>query len=141
METQESVEAASINVGALSQLRAPAAREPEPPTSNGQSLPAGIQRWSWGAFLLNAPWAISNRIWWGAVAALVPLFVLLPWLGLPIWFLLGFKGRAWAWRKRQWQSFEHFEKVQRRWTVSAVTLYVSVAVLLIVLEALGNAGD
>ena len=125
---EESIEAASINVGGLSNLNQPHASAPAP-SLGVEQMPDGVSQWSWGAFLLNGAWAIGNRTWLGA-AALVPI------VGFPIWFVLGVKGRAWAWRKGRWQSLEHFNKVQRRWTIWAFALYFGYALLLIGAEAL-----
>jgi hypothetical protein len=60
---------------------------------------------------------------------------LVPVVGLPLWLVLGFKGRAWAWRKGGWQSLEHFNKVQRRWTIGALVLYVLVGLAMMLPEA------
>lgn len=92
------------------------------------NMPEGVSRWSWGAFLLNGAWAIGNRTWLG-VLALVPV------LGLPFWLVLGFRGRAWAWRKGGWRSLEHFNKVQRRWTTWALVLYTVVGLAMVLPEA------
>ena len=37
-------------------------------------------------------------------------------------FVLGFKGREWAWKNDEWESVEHFQKVQRRWSQVALGL-------------------
>lgn len=86
-------------------------------------LPPGIKGWSWGAFFLNFFWAIPNRTWIGLLTAI-------PIIGFPMPFILGFKGREWAWRNRHWDSVEHFNRVQRQWTVAGVIFYV-VAILII----------
>lgn len=75
----------------------------------GQVLPPGIKGWSWGFFLLSFIWAIGNKTWIGLLA-------LVPVLGLPVPFILGFKGREWAWKNKQWESVEHFNRVQRNWS-------------------------
>ncbi|TAK93162.1 MAG: hypothetical protein EPO09_13530 [Aquabacterium sp.] len=86
-------------------------------------LPPGIKGWSWGAFFLNFFWAIPNRTWIGLLTAI-------PIIGFPMPLILGFKGREWAWRNRQWDSVEHFNRVQRQWTVAGVIFYV-VAIVII----------
>ena len=73
-------------------------------------VPPGVKGWSWGAFLLNWVWAIFNRTWIG-------LLCLLPYVGVLFGFYLGIKGRELAWRNKRWDSFEHFERVQRRWSL------------------------
>jgi membrane protein YqaA with SNARE-associated domain len=43
-------------------------------------------------------------------------------------FVLGFKGREWAWRNKKWESVEHFQRVQRKWSLWSL-LFVGVALL------------
>lgn len=85
-------------------------------------LPEGVKGWSWGAFLLNWIWALGNRTWIG-------LFALFPYVGFIFALVLGFKGREWAWRNKRWESYEHFEKVQKRWSFWGVLLIVGVGLL------------
>ena len=87
-------------------------------------IPDGVKGWSWGAFLFNWIWAIGNKTWIGLLA-------LVPYVGFVMAIVLGFKGREWAWRKKKWQSVEHFQKVQRRWSLWSL-LIVGIAILGIV---------
>ncbi len=80
-------------------------------------LPDGVKGWSWGAFLLNWIWAIGNRTWIG-------LFALTPYLGFIFAVLLGIKGRQWAWQNKRWESVEHFQQVQKKWSYWAVIILV-----------------
>lgn len=73
-------------------------------------IPDGIKGWSWGAFLLNWIWAIGNRTWIGLLA-------LIPYVGFIMAIILGIKGREWAWKNKQWDSVEHFNAVQRKWSM------------------------
>jgi len=73
------------------------------------SIPEGVKGWSWGAFLSNWIWAIGNRTWIG-------LLCLIPAVGFIMSFVLGFKGREWAWKNTHWDSLEHFNRVQRNWS-------------------------
>lgn len=90
--------------------------------------PPGVKGWSWGGFFLSFIWAIPNKTWIGLLA-------LVPVIGLPIPFLLGIKGREWAWRNRQWDSVEHFNRVQRQWAVWGVIFYLVALSLVIVGKA------
>jgi hypothetical protein len=85
-------------------------------------IPPGVAGWSWGAFLLNWIWAIGNRTWIGLLA-------LVPYLGFIAAIYLGVKGRELAWRNKQWDSVEHFNSVQRKWTIWGLILTVGVACL------------
>lgn len=87
------------------------------------TLPAGVKGWSWGAILLNWVWALFNGpVWLG-------LLSLVPYLGFIMAIVLGFKGREWAWRARHWESVDHFQRVQRKWSRWALGLFGSVIVL------------
>jgi hypothetical protein len=86
----------------------------------GHPLPAGVKGWSWGAFLLNWIWAIGNRTWIG-------LLSLLPYIGFIFSITLGIKGREWAWRNKRWDSLEHFNRVQKKWSVWGLVLVLGVA--------------
>lgn len=92
-------------------------------------LPPGVEGWSWGGFLLNGIWAIGNRTWIGLLA-------FIPIVGLVMSVVLGIKGRAWAWQSGRWQSVEHFNAVQRKWSIAG---FVFAAVLL-VLGVVGGIG-
>lgn len=92
------------------------------------AIPDGVRGWSWGALLLNWIWAIGNRTWIG-------LLCLVPYLGFVMAIVLGFKGREWAWRSKRWESVDHFNKVQKRWSFWGVLLVVVVIAAAIVIPA------
>lgn len=94
-------------------------------TGKGAVIPDGVKGWSWGAFFLNWIWAISNRTWIG-------LLCLIPYVGFVMSFLLGAKGREWAWRNKRWQSVEQFNQVQKKWSFWGVAIIVGIAGLGIV---------
>lgn len=76
----------------------------------GVVLPPGVAGWSWGAFLWNWLWAIFNKTWIGLLA-------LIPYVGLIVAIYLGVKGRELAWCNKRWESVEHFNRVQRSWSM------------------------
>jgi Tfp pilus assembly major pilin PilA len=78
-------------------------------------VPHGVKGWSWGAFFLNWIWAIGNKTWIG-------LLCILPIIGFVMAFVLGYKGREWAWKNARWDSLEHFNRVQRLWSIWALIL-------------------
>jgi hypothetical protein len=86
-------------------------------SGGGSSIvpPPGVKGWSWGAFLLNWIWAIGNRTWIGLLA-------ILPYIGFLFAIYLGFKGRDLAWKNKRWESLEHFNRVQRRWSIWALVI-------------------
>lgn len=80
-------------------------------------VPAQIDRWNWGAFLLNWIWGIGNNTF-------IALLVFVPFFGFVMPFILGVKGSAWAWRNKRWDSVEHFLTVQKKWAKWAVVVYL-----------------
>lgn len=89
------------------------------------TIPPGVAGWSWGAFLLNWIWAVSNRTWIG-------LLCFIPYIGFVMSIVLGIKGREWAWRNKRWDSVEHFQRVQRKWSIWSLVVIVGVMGLAIV---------
>src|ERR1700693_2934867 len=80
-------------------------------------IPAEIDRWNWGAFLLNWIWGIGN-------STFIALLTLIPPFGILIMpFVLGAKGSGWAWRNGRWDSVEHFKRVQRLWAIWGVVIW------------------
>jgi hypothetical protein len=91
-------------------------------TLDPKEVPAEIDRWNWGAFLLNWIWGVGNNTY-------IALLVLVPFVGLIMIFVLGAKGSRWAWRNGRWDSVEHFQRVQRAWAIWAVVIYIGAAAL------------
>jgi len=101
----------------------------------GSSVPDEVKGWSWAAFLFNWIWATNNKVWIGMIS-----FV--PYLGIFMMFVLGAKGREWAWQSKHWESVEEFNRIQKKWsfwavTISGVTAFI--ALLLIVFASLSLA--
>ena len=89
--------------------------DPEP-------VPPEIDRWNWGAFLLNWIWGIGNNTY-------IALLTLIPFVGLVMPFVLGAKGSAWAWRNGRWDSVAHFRRVQRQWAIWGAIIWITAIVL------------
>ena len=86
------------------------------------TFPEGIKGWSWGALLLNTIWGVFNRSYIGLLA-------LIPYVGFVFAIYLGLKGRELAWKNKYWESVEHFNAVQRKWTLWGVWLTLLPAIL------------
>jgi hypothetical protein len=105
----------------------PATDQPLPPptgVAGNQStvgpngpMPAELNHWSWGAFLMNWLWSIGNGVWIG-------LLTLIPVGNLIMPILLGINGNKWAWEQRKFNDLEHFKKVQSAWTKWGVILLI-----------------
>jgi len=80
-------------------------------------VPPGIAGWSWGAFFWNWIWAIFNKTYIGLLA-------IVPYVGLVVAIYLGVKGRELAWRNKRWDSLDHFNAVQRKWSWWAGLFFV-----------------
>ena len=71
---------------------------------------------------MNWIWAIGNKTWIGLLA-------FLPYVGFIFAIVLGVYGRQWAWQNKRWESVEHFQRVQKRWSFWGVLLVVGSALL------------
>jgi hypothetical protein len=80
-------------------------------------VPPEIDRWNWGAFLLNWIWGLGNRVY-------IALLMFVPFVNIVMAFVLGAKGSAWAWKNKRWESVEHFKRVQRLWAIAGVLVLV-----------------
>lgn len=86
------------------------------------TIPAEIDRWNWGAFLLNWVWGVGNNTY-------IALLTFIPFVGFVVPFVLGAKGSAWAWRNGRWDSVAHFKRVQRRWAIWGVVFWIAAIAL------------
>jgi hypothetical protein len=93
-----------------------------PPPLDRDTIPPEINRWNWGAFLLNWIWGIGNQTY-------IALLMFVPIVNIVMPFVLGAKGSAWAWRNGRWDSVEHFKRVQRLWAIWGVVVLVGGVVL------------
>lgn len=87
------------------------------PSSPSGVIPASVAGWSWGAALLSWIWAIGNGVWIG-------LLSLVPIVNIVMFFVLGSKGREWAWKSGKWDNLEHFNRVQKKWSQWAVGIHL-----------------
>jgi hypothetical protein len=85
-------------------------------------IPPEIDRWNWGAFLLNWIWGVGNNTF-------IALLTLIPFVGLVMPFVLGAKGSRWAWRNGRWDSVDHFKRVQRLWAIWGLVVWIASIVL------------
>jgi Cytochrome oxidase complex assembly protein 1 len=85
-------------------------------------IPPEIDRWNWGAFLLNWIWGVGNNTF-------IALLMFVPFVGLVMPFVLGAKGSRWAWRNGRWDSVEHFKRVQRLWAIWGLIVWLGTIAL------------
>jgi len=80
-------------------------------------VPPVIITWNWGAFFLSVIWGLSNRTY-------IALLTLIPVVGIPMVFVLGFKGNEWAWQNKRWKSIEQFQHVQKLWSIWGIFFFI-----------------
>jgi len=80
-------------------------------------MPIELDRWNWGAFLLNWIWGLGNNTF-------IALLMFIPFLNLVMPFVLGAKGSEWAWRNGNWRDGEHFRRVQRNWAIAGLLVWI-----------------
>lgn len=85
-------------------------------------VPAEVDRWNWGAFLLNWIWGIGNN-------TLIALLMFVPVVNMVMPFILGAKGSAWAWQNKRWASVDEFRRVQRNWAIWGLVIDLLVVVV------------
>ena len=88
-------------------------------------IPYEIRGWSWGGFFLTWIWGIFNRVW-------LSLLCFVPIISWVMPFVLGFKGKDWAWQNKQWDSIEHFKRVQRQWAIWGLVFFIAIWVVLFI---------
>ncbi len=86
------------------------------------TVPEEIKKWNWGAFFLSWIWGIGNKTY-------IALLCLIPYVGFVMAIVLGVKGNEWAWRNKQWESIEQFQRVQKKWAIWAVVFVLGVIIL------------
>lgn len=88
---------------------------------NANDVPAEIKKWNWGAFFFNWLWGVCNGVYWPLALILVNL---IPYVGqllaLGACIVLGINGSEWAWKRKQWNSVEHFKQVQHNWAMACL---------------------
>lgn len=80
-----------------------------------------LRKWNWGAFFLTWIWGLGNGTWLALLSLLGPLNV-------PMMFLLGFKGNAWAWKHGNWRDLAHFRATQKKWAFAGL-IFLGVTIL------------
>jgi hypothetical protein len=102
---------------------------------SGAVLPDGVGGLCWSGFLWNWIWGLFNRVWFS-------LLVFVPVVGMLVPFVLLFKGRQWAWENKSWESVDHFNSVQRKWTIVGLVLMIGALVLgIAAIMFVGGLGD
>ncbi len=91
--------------------------------SKDTPIPPNLDRWNWGAFLLNWIWGIGNSTY-------IALLMFVPIVNIVMIFVLGAKGSKWAWKNRFWVDEAHFIKTQRNWARAGVIVLIGLLLLI-----------
>lgn len=88
---------------------------PYPGQPQDTPIPPELNRWNWGAFLLNWIWGIGNSTY-------IAFLMFVPFVNMIMIFVLGAKGSKWAWKNRVWANEEHFVRTQRNWALAGLAV-------------------
>ncbi len=124
-------------------MRSDSLATPEITNTSGnpmRTVPPQARGGSWGAFVFGGIWALSNRVWFGALSFLAFMAPFMferynvfntsaTLLGVGVWLYLTARGRTLAWRHKRWASYEHFHATQVRWSKAAKIVFAITLVL------------
>jgi hypothetical protein len=99
---------------------------PFPDQPKETPIPPELDRWNWGAFLLNWVWGLGNSTY-------IALLMFVPIVNFVVIFVLGAKGSQWAWKNRLWANEEHFIRTQRNWARAGVAVAVGFVLLFVLM--------
>lgn len=99
------------------------------------TFPTELAGWSWGGFMLTWIWGLGNSVW-------LSLLVFLPICNIVMPFVLGVRGKEWAWGARRWASVEEFRRVQKTWDTIGLIMFGCTVLLFLffVVVIVGTAG-
>ena len=113
---------------------------------NEKIFPKNLNSFNWGALIWGPWWCFGNgQAGKGGVILALGIASYIPILGIlfgiaefVFHIILGAKGNWMAWRDKEWKSTEHFERVQRNWTISGVCTIVTTIILTVVAALIIN---
>ena len=94
---------------------------PLPGQPKDAPIPQHLNKWNWGAFLLNWIWGLGNSTY-------IALLMFVPLVNIVMLFVLGAKGSKWAWKNRLWEDEAHFQRVRRNWARAGFIVVVALFV-------------
>lgn len=106
----------------------------EASTTDKQSVPEIVGKWSWGGFVFGPIWGFCNKLVGRSFLMLLLAFV--PCGILIADIIFGISGNKDSWFTGKWESPERFLQAQKRWTIAGITwLSLQVLALVIVIIA------
>ncbi|KGN02434.1 ribonuclease G [Clostridium novyi A str. 4570] len=91
-------------------------------------VPPEIKRWNWGAACFNILWGFGNKCY-------LPLLSFIPIFNIIWFFVCGFKGNSWAWKKGNYKNVEEFMLVQKTWNRAGIAYFI-IAIIIILIYVL-----
>jgi len=88
-----------------------------------------VRKWSWAGFTLGWAYLLGMRAGWWALLFLILNYI--PYVGVIPMIYLGIEGRKIAWEKRNWEDFDEYIDVQRKWDIWGIIIFVILAGLII----------
>ena len=85
-------------------------------------FPPELNKFNWGAFLLNWIWGIMHRKYVTLLYFVACIFPIIGPLAISIWF--GVMGNRWAWNSQKWESIEHFNSYQQKYVKIWFILFI-----------------
>lgn len=99
--------------------------QPQYSSAYTNGVPNEIKGWNWGAFFFNWIWGICNGVYWPLVLIVVNF---IPYVGalisLGCCIALGINGNEWAWKAKSWSSIAEFKRVQHKWAIAILWIFV-----------------
>ena len=86
--------------------------------------PENLNKFNWGAFMLNMIWGIGNKSY-------LTFLCLVPVLNVVWVFVCGFKGNQWAWDSGCFKTAEEFEATQATWNRAGIAYFVLMIVFFV----------
>ena len=106
----------------------------EASTTDKQTVPEIVGKWSWGGFVFGPIWGFCNKLVGRSFLMLLLAFV--PCGILIADIIFGISGNKDSWFTGKWESPERFLQAQKRWTIAGITwLSLQVLALVIVIIA------
>lgn len=100
----------------------------ESQTQTKKAMPEECKGLCWGGFTLHFIWGIGNKTY-------IAFLTFVPIISLIMPFVLLFKGRQWAWENDQWENAEHFNRVQKNWSIVGLSLFLVSLISFVVMVA------
>lgn len=84
-----------------------------------------LNKWNWGAFILNGFWAYPNGL------KKIGLLSFIPGFNFLTMFYFGINGTRLAWKNNKTFNFEEYLELQKTWSMAAIKLCIYILFIMI----------